>query len=363
MNPLILLALAAPLRLLGPIQPMDVLAIAEFDGAELVLLGAGHQGWVYVTHTHPMLLLVNQKFPLPNDLRLYTNSGEVFPGQIEAAPDADHIAWRHPWLGRLRFPLDAITGVGAQPPPHGAQLDVLELADGDRMVGFCASLGPEINMEVPRPDGTMEQRSIPWRRIRALHLADARPQPPTGCSAFRDGTVVRLKQLRHAVDDVLHHAPHHAATHTGLGAPANGWTVLALGEQVLPLGESTVSADTPTTLAPIIDTSGSLNTGPVRLRGIGTWHVDVPPGMTRFRTHVQIPSELRHLAGGALVFEVDGVERDRIDLADIAGIDASHAIEVQIDGASVIAIRRTGGAIGEVGATVDLVDGVLFGDQ
>ena len=41
MNTIVLLVVVAPLKLIGPMPPIDVMAIAEFDQNELVILEAG----------------------------------------------------------------------------------------------------------------------------------------------------------------------------------------------------------------------------------------------------------------------------------------------------------------------------------
>lgn len=372
MNMIVLLVVAAPMKLIGPMPPIDVMAIAEFDQNELVILEAGvgdnkMGGWVHIDHTHPMLLVVDRQIPIPSGVRLHLNSGEVLPGQIEATADVDHIAWRHPWLGRLEFPLDMVAGIGRYAPPKGEHLDVMTLTNGDQIIGFCASIGPEITMEVSQKEGTVEQRTIPWRTMKSIHLTDANIEPPTGCSAFRDGTVVRLEHLRRDADELLHHEPHPATTHAGLGAPASSWTTLALGDHVLPLGEATITIATPQTLEPIIGGPSVLNTDPIRLRGTGAWRVDIPIGMTHFRALIRIPSHLQHLAGGMLTIELDKgagppLEACQIDLSGAMTTNGVRDIDIDIQGAKAMVVRRTGGVMGEVGATVDLVDGVLFGD-
>jgi hypothetical protein len=294
------------------------------------------------------------------------NSGESFPGQVGAAADVDHIAWRHPWLGRLVFAVEDVAGVGMHTPPPGGQFDVMTLANGDQIVGFCASIGPEVIMEVSHADGSIQQRSIPWQKIQSIHLAEANIEPPIGCSVFRDGTVVRLNHLRRDADERLHHDSHPATTHTGLGAPTNGWTMLALGDLVLPLGEASFSTDTPTTLKPLINTLTVVNTNPIRLRGTGAWRVDVPRGMTHFRAFVRIPSHLQHLSSGALSIELDfgrgeSKEVEQIELSDLTSSENNGRINIDIEGATAIVFHRTGGVMGEVGATIDVVDGVLFG--
>ena len=371
MNIIILLVVAAPLKLIGPMPPMEVMAIAEFDQNELVLLEAGSGdkamgGWVHIDNAHPMLLVVDRHIHISTGVRLHLNSGEILPGQIEEATDTDHIAWRHPWLGRLEFPLDAVAGVGTLVPKRGSHLDVITLRSGDQIVGFCASIGPEITMEVSQTDGTVEQQTIPWRTMQSIYLADAHINPPTGCSSFRDGTVVRLEHLRRDADELLHHDPHPATTHIGLGAPAGSWTTLALGDQVLPLGEANITTSTPQTLEPIIGTSSVLNTYPIRLCGTGVWQVDVPPHMTQFRALIRIPKHLQHLADGVLSIELDrvkesGQEGCQIDLSKMMATDEVGYIDINIQGSKEMVIRRTGGVMGEVGATIELVDGVFFG--
>ena len=95
----------------------------------------------------------------------------------------------------------------------------------------------------------------------------------------------------------------------------------------------------------------------VRLRGKGVWAMDVPAGMTRLRATPQVPSHLRHLAGGTLLVVVDGTPAQMIDL-DTPPYDS---IDVLIEGAQEVRFERTVGESGEVGATIDLVDGVMTG--
>ena len=51
----------------------------------------------------------------------------------------------------------------------------------------------------------------------------------------------------------------------------------------------------------------------------------------------------------------------QIDLSGTMTTNGVRDIDIDIQGAKAMVVRRTGGVMGEVGATVDLVDGVLFG--
>jgi hypothetical protein len=291
------------------------------------------------------------------------NSGEVFPGHIEASSDEDHLAWQHPWLGRLQFNIDDIAGVGVQDPPIGDQVDVITLQNGDQLLGFCATIGPTVVLERLQEGGQHVQQHIPWRRVRSIHLADANVASPVGCSAFRDGTIVRLRQLRRDSDEVLHYEPLSATIQHGLGAPNGSWTVLALGDLVLPLAEATISQATPSTLPALVDQSGTLHTGAIRLQGEGVWSIDIPSGMTQLRAEVHIPSHLQHLAGGDMHFLVDGKELQHIQFGVPMDASVVHHVDLHFENTQTLTIQRSGGETGEVGATIDLIDGVLFGDH
>lgn len=356
-----LLAQQSPMTLLGPPEPVPVTAVAEIDASRVMLLQPSSGQWVQIERSNPMLLVARTHLPGADVIRLHLNSGESLPGRIDVAPDEDHIAWRHPWLGRLVWPLEQVAGIAYATPPAGGVLDVLTLDDGDRHEGFCASIGTDVVMEVELPDGRSETLTVPWGRIHALHLADARMRPPVGCSGFIDGTVVRLGDIRRDTDEVLHHAAHPATTHAGLGAPSKGWVVLALGDQVLPLGEAAITPATSTSLPPLRGSSELLKTGPIRLRGEGSWALEVPPGMDRLRAQARIPEHLRHLAGGALIVEVDGEIRSRVRLDDVANGTERGFVDVDVEGIDRVILRRTLGPFGEVGATVEIVDGVLSG--
>ncbi|MCH2135398.1 MAG: hypothetical protein MK101_02320 [Phycisphaerales bacterium] len=351
----------APMVILGPVEPVGIRAITEVSDAHVVVLRDHDGEWAQLNRPHPILVVSNRSLGPLSGLRLHLRSGEAFPGTIEATSSPDMLAWRHPWLGRLEVSLDSVCSLGRTSPldDPDARHDVIELEDGDRLEGFCASIGPEVVIEVLLPDGSEHTMSIPWRKIRSLRLADSHRRPPVGCSAFSDGTVAKIQGLRRGADDILRHAPHPLSTAPGIGAPAQGWAALALGD-VVPLGEVGIEPIGDALEGPSSD--GHLfNTGPVRLVGLGAWKVHVPEGMSRLRAQVHVPPHLRHLSGGALSVEADGVVRAHVQLGRPKRGEAPMFIDVEIAEGNEVIIRRTGGPLGEVGATVELTNGVLIG--
>ena len=282
--------------------------------------------------------------------------GEVLPGRPggTVAGAADTLAWRHAWLGTLHVPLDAVAGISAPPFNTAGTHDVVTLKDGDEVSGFCVQVGATVQVEDDR--GTLHE--LPFNDIASIRLATPAPAAPVGCSSFMDGSVVRLRGFRMDGDGSIHHAPHPLASTPGLGAGVTTPHVLAVGEQVVPLAAVHIAPADTSTLAPeVIDATRSMRIGPVRLRGKGRWKLDVPSGMHHLRATIRVPDHLRHLAGGTLLVVVDEAPVAMIDL------DEMHEarLDIPVDGGKVVRLERATGAHGEVGATVDLLDGVLVG--
>jgi hypothetical protein len=354
---LLALVVSAPCRILGPVQSLDAATLAQINNEQVVYLDSTTGTWMRHTRQTPLLVVFNQAATLPKGLRLHLRNGASLPGHPGVSDDPDHITWHHPWLGDLQWPLERVSGIGVMRPLTPALGDVLELVNGDRLEGFCAAVGPLVRMELPKASGALETVEIPWSQVQALHLAQAHMSPPVGCSAFVDGTVVPLADLRRTEEGLLQHGPHAAALAPGLGAVRAKPLVLAFGKKVLPLAEATWTTHTDETLPMAPRPTRVLSTDPLRLLGKGTWRVDLPPGMTRLRARVGIPRHVQHLVAGELKVHVSGHAVQRVVLQPNGTL-----LDIDCTGADYLLLERTVGEHGEVGAVVDLTQGVLLGE-
>ena len=350
---------ASPLLLLGPPAPIKVTSVAQADATTVLFLDAAQGAWQSLTPETAMLLVSTSQSPAPQGACVHLTSGEVLPGRVEESAAEDTLQWRHPWLGVLVINLDHVAAIGPQCVPQSSPDDILELHDGDRLQGFCVSIGPSLVFETQGAGGDVRVHTVPMPSIKQLHLAGAVQGPPVGCSAFTDGTVVRLDNLHIDADGLLQHAPWRDAKQSGVGATVATPLAIALGDACVPLGELSVRALDATTLPATMGAgvAGPLDLRPLRLQGEGRWAIALPSGMTRFNATVDVPLHLRHLAGGTLLVLVDGQPRQLIDLDS----HTTESISVPIDGAKQLSFERTLGTHGEVGATVDLRHGVLTG--
>lgn len=357
MNVLLLIALAAPFRMLGPPEPIDMTSIAEANTAAVVYLDAAKGTWFTLKPETAMLFVARQQHPVPDGLRLQLTNGEVFPGRLESTNGEDILQWRHAWLGRLDVPLDMVAGISGQVIVDAASVDSITLNSGDRWAGFCSTVGPTLVIETTVGDA-VERHSVLMSDVQSLRLAGRPPAPPVGCSAFADGTVVQLDQLRIDADGIPHHGPHPLAAQPGVGASVARPMVLSFGGAAVPLAQIAMRHRDETTIASeVIAAAGAMALGPIRLRGAGAWSMTVPEGMHFLRARVVVPAHLQHLAGGSLLVLVDGIPKQVVDLAS----QHQTMLDVSVEGAKVVQFERTTGPHGEVGATVDLVDGVLVG--
>jgi len=357
MNAILLIALAAPFRMLGPPEPIDMTSIAEVNTAAVVYLDAAKGTWFTLKPQTAMLFVARQQHLVPEGLRLQLTNGEIFPGRLESTNGQDILQWRHAWLGRLDVPLDMVAGISSQVIVETAALDSIALNSGDRWEGFCSTIGSTLVIETMVGDA-VEPHSVLMSDVRSLRLAGHPPTPPVGCSAFADGTVVLLDQLRIDADGIPHHGPHRMAEQPGVGASVAQPMVLSFGGAAVPLAQIPLRRRDEATLAPeVIATGGAMALGPIRLRGVGAWAMTVPDGMHFLRASAVVPAHLQHLSGGSLLVLVDGIPKQLVDLST----QHQTMLDVSIEGATEVQFERTTGPHGEVGATVDLVDGVLVG--
>ena len=148
------------------------------------------------------------------------------------------------------------------------------------------------------------------------------------------------------------------AEQPGVGASVAQPMVLSFGGAAVPLAQIPMRHRDESTIAPeVIAAGGAMALGPIRLRGEGAWAMTVPAGMHFLRASVEVPVHLQHLSGGSLLVLVDGIPKQVVDLAS----QHKTMLDVPVEGATEVQFERTTGPHGEVGATVDLIDGVLVG--
>ena len=133
--------------------------------------------------------------PLPMPGLLVTADGQRLPGEPRIS--AGRLLWRNRWTGEVSIPLEDLAGVRLAPEgelPEAADGDVVELVNGDRIVGLVGSIGVNVTIEDPSATSTAnaperESIGIPLERIRSIRLLPAPIEPKGPRAWFVDGTV------------------------------------------------------------------------------------------------------------------------------------------------------------------------------
>ena len=142
---------------------------------------------------------------------LRLTDGQRLAGSVAEGPaaSAEHLRWRHPWLGERDVPLERVAAVELTPGPDDAAgppgraaptADEVRLANGDALVGFVSAAGPGgVTIEPEGPGGPGgEPATLPWSAVAAVRLANPPAAPPAGdLLRLRDGSRVAVAGLRH----------------------------------------------------------------------------------------------------------------------------------------------------------------------
>src|SRR5690606_22777012 len=118
-------------------------------------------------------------------LELHLAGGDVIAGQPEAIRE-ESLAWRHPMLGEMVFPLRqvvSITRIGRETPAGPAPLeDTILLANGDVVTSIVSSIdGKQLTIATPDPV------EIALENIAAIRLASPAAPPAPAGTLFRVG--------------------------------------------------------------------------------------------------------------------------------------------------------------------------------
>jgi hypothetical protein len=183
--------------------PVRTVAVAEISAHRLVHRDEA-SGWTAVPRDQCVALLHEDAIIVARRQGwLQLADGQRFPGEAlsGARMTDDVLVWiQSSWLGRMEVPLDRIESVtfaGSAPVPGSGDLDVLRLANGDRLEGLVTALGDPIVVEVTNGETSGSQTiELPLDRVASLRMVTP-PQEPAGRRLWLiDGTVVD-------VDDVM----------------------------------------------------------------------------------------------------------------------------------------------------------------
>lgn len=133
--------------------------------------------------------------PLPMPGLLITADGQRLPGEPRIS--AGQLLWRNRWTGEVAIPLENIAGLRLTPEgdlPEAVDGDVVELVNGDRLVGLVGSIGVNVTIEDPStaatPDAVeSEAIGVPLERVRSIRLLPTPVEPKGSRAWFADGTV------------------------------------------------------------------------------------------------------------------------------------------------------------------------------
>ena len=131
---------------------------------------------------------------------LELTDGQRLVGALRpAAPDSDAevVAWEHEVLGVVRVSLDRVRRVRLAPAPaaaEGAADDELVMANGDRLSGFLVRISPSDGVVGLETDGT--ERAVPLDRLAEIRLANPAETPAGTLVWLADGSVVAVDSFR-----------------------------------------------------------------------------------------------------------------------------------------------------------------------
>jgi|GEM_PF-957736 hypothetical protein len=128
---------------------------------------------------------------------LLLQSGERLPGRPDLVDG--ELVWRHAWLGDFTIDLDTLRSLVMSevgPPPESvatSNLDVVTLANGDRVEGFVTEVAGDVLVESIE-DGS--QTRVPFERVSRIDLVAGESTSSSIRVWTRDGTVVDVEALR-----------------------------------------------------------------------------------------------------------------------------------------------------------------------
>ncbi|MCP3903886.1 MAG: hypothetical protein GY715_09645 [Planctomycetes bacterium] len=282
--------------------------------------------------------------------------GQRLPGSLAGtAPDVeDVLGWSHAWIGRIDVPLDAITSVtfGARVmAPAPGRMDVVVLANGDRVEGYVKSLTDPIRILVDL-EAEPREVTIPLARAASVVLVTS-PHSPSGRRIwFQDGTLVDARRFRVADDGYVRISTDWSSPGTPpVEVPLDDVVGILFDPQaLLPLGRvdpARVEAIGPRYVVPAprrLDERAPLGLGRIVFDGPVMVRYALPPGCQRFAAEGSLPESSRVWGDYDLVVRDDDREVHR------ARINAEHptaAINVPLTGTE-LTIEITAGDHGPI---------------
>ncbi|MHC5113108.1 MAG: hypothetical protein ACYTGP_01610 [Planctomycetota bacterium] len=253
--------------------------------------------------------------------------GQRLPGALAGrAPDKeDVLGWSHSWIGRIDVPLDAITAVTfgtADATLAPGRMDVVVLANGDRIEGYVKALGDPIRILVDL-DAEPREVAIPLARSAGVVLVTS-PRSPSGRRIwFSDGTLVDARRFRVADDGYVRISTEWSEPGTPpVEVPLDDVAgILFDAQALLPLGRvdpARVEATGPRYVVPAprrLDERAPLGLGRIAFDGPVIVRYALPPGCTRFAAEAILPESSRLWGDFDLVVRDDDreVHRTRIN--------------------------------------------------
>jgi len=282
--------------------------------------------------------------------------GQRLPGALAGrAPDQeDVLGWSHTWIGRIEVPLDAITAVtfGAVDTELApGRMDVVVLANGDRIEGYVKALGDPIRIVVDL-DTTPRDVSIPLARSAGVVLVTS-PRSPSGRRIwFKDGTLVDARRFRVADDGYVRISTEWSEPGTPpVEVPLDEVTgILFDPSALLPLGKvdpARVEATGPRYVVPTprrLDERAPLGLGRIAFDGPIIVRYALPPGCRRFAAEAILPESARLWGDFELVVRDDDREVYR---SRISADQPTAAINVALTGTE-LTIELTQGRHGPI---------------
>jgi hypothetical protein len=334
--------------------------IVELDDRTLVY-GDADRGYRSMPLSQVVGIVAVDALPAVNRTGLLRLAdGQSLPGEAlsGARAAANVLVWNQSaWLGQMDVPLDHIESVafhaGARVPDPGEE-DVVELSNGDRLVGFVSALGDPlvIDLQPLEPGGERQRVEIGLDRISAVRIVTP-PRPASGTRVWLvDGTVVDVDGLvvteegvvRLEGVDYLRDAQPKRLDLTALVAaqfdPEGLVPFAALAPRSVEGPSSRYRKREPRTL----DDLAPLGLARVELRGPIVARYSLPSVPVVFSAEAGLPPSARSWGDCELVLRSD---RREVFRARLNGASPSVAVSVRLDGPE-LEIEVTEGAHGPI---------------
>jgi hypothetical protein len=302
--------------------------LVELSGREIVFRHADGR----LTHqplADGLAVLTGHALQAPPRLGLLRLAdGQELPGQsVSSSPDREVLVWNHALLGRLLVPvkdidsiLFATGGADAQRGlPAQGDLDVVLLANGDRLEGFILSLAGPIVLELAEGGATAE---IALDRVAAVRLVTPR-RPPVGQRVWlTDGSVIDVKQVSVSDDRTVRLIdPAAAGASTIQSTLSDVAGVLLDAASLRPfaaIGPVRVEGPPTRYVVPAPEV-GEVRAAPLGLAGVTyrgplkVWYT-LPAGSTRFAAEARLPDDALQWGDCELLIHDGGREAFRARL-------------------------------------------------